>query len=285
MRPTLRNLNYLIALQKHQHFSKAAKECCVSPSTFSAGISKLEKGLGNKLVERSNRHVNFTSLGNHVVNQAKLIIDEVNTLSEIAKLDFFESEISIGIIPTISTYLLPNFLSRINKNYPNMKVAFRENTSGNLLQLLEESEIDFAIFAFPYDLPTTVEHKEVFCDPIFPIRHKKRNKYTLEDESLLLLDQGHCLRSQILNNNDILSRHIANFSCTSISTLVAMVDMDLGVSFLPKMAIDYGVINHYPNITADSEYSKVNRGIGVIYRKNSQSKKNILELAKLLKDS
>ena len=282
MTPTLKNLKYLIALKKTNHFSKAASECFVSPSTFSAGISKLEQDLQVLLVERDNKHVLFTPIGKRIVNQAISAIAEINILVETAKLDFFESEVTIGVIPTISTYILPNFLSNLDKHYPKLKASFQEDTSDNLLKQLENARIDFAIFAFPYDLPEFIEDCQVFRDSIYFIQHKNRDKQAIENGSLLMLEQGHCLRSHILQNNDISNRHISNFSCTSISTLVAMVDMDIGVSFLPKMAIDYGTLDNYPNIAIDTDSSKSKRDIGVIYRKNNPQKKNIKKLAQLL---
>ena len=282
MIPTIKNLQYLIALKKTNHFTKAASECFVSPSTFSAGISKLEQDLKILLVERDNKNVAFTPIGKRIVNQAMSVMTEMTTLVETAKLDFFESEVTIGIIPTISTYILPNFLSNLEKSYPKLKASFREDTSDNLLKQLEKANIDFAIFAFPYELPDYIEDFQVFRDSIYFIKHKNRNKKTIEDGSLLMLEQGHCLRSHILQTNEISNKHISNFSCTSISTLVAMVDMNIGVSFLPKMAIDYGTLDNYPNITLDKNSIKANRDIGVIYRKNNPQNENIKKLARLL---
>ena len=282
MTPTLKNLQYLIALKKTNHFSKAASECFVSPSTFSAGISKLEQDLEILLVERDNKNVAFTPIGKRIVNQAMSVMTEMTTLVETAKLDFFESEVTIGVIPTISTYILPNFLSNLEKSHPKLKASFREDTSDNLLKQLEKATIDFAIFAFPYELPNYIEDFQVFRDSIYFIKHKNRNKKIIEDGSLLMLEQGHCLRSHILQTNEISNKHISNFSCTSISTLVAMVDMNIGVSFLPKMAIDYGTLDNYPNITLDKNSIKANRDIGVIYRKNNPQNENIKKLAQLL---
>ena len=282
MTPTLKNLQYLIALKKTNHFSKAASECFVSPSTFSAGISKLEQDLEILLVERDNKNVAFTPIGKRIVNQAMSVMTEMTTLVETAKLDFFESEVTIGVIPTISTYILPNFLSNLEKSHPKLKASFREDTSDNLLKQLEKATIDFAIFAFPYELPDYIADFQVFRDSIYFIKHKNRNKKIIEDGSLLMLEQGHCLRSHILQSNEISNKHISNFSCTSISTLVAMVDMNIGVSFLPKMAIDYGTLDNYPNITLDKNSIKANRDIGVIYRKNNPQNENIKKLAQLL---
>ena len=110
MKPSLKNLQYLVALKNTNHFSKAANDCFVSASTFSAGISKLENDLGVLLVERDNKNVRFTPTGNRVAKQALLVMAEINILLSTAKLDFFDSEVTIGVIPTISTYILPNFL-------------------------------------------------------------------------------------------------------------------------------------------------------------------------------
>lgn len=282
MKPSLKNLQYLVALKNTNHFSKAANDCFVSASTFSAGISKLENDLGVLLVERDNKNVRFTPTGNRVAKQALLVMAEINVLLSTAKLDFFDSEVTIGVIPTISTYILPNFLSNLNKIYPKLKVSFKEDTSENLLKQIEQAKIDFAIFAFPYELPNFVESLQVFPDPIYFIQHKNRKSTLIGNGSLLMLEEGHCLRSHILQNHDISSHHISGFSCTSISTLVAMVDTDIGVSFLPKMAIDFGILKHYPNITIDMRTTKSKRDIGVIFRKNNQQEENIKKLSKLL---
>ena len=101
MTPSLKNLQYLIALRKTNHFSKAATECFVSPSTFSAGISKLERDLNVELVQRDNKHVLFTPIGKRIANQAISVMAEINILVGTAQLDFFESEVTIGVIPTV----------------------------------------------------------------------------------------------------------------------------------------------------------------------------------------
>jgi LysR family hydrogen peroxide-inducible transcriptional activator len=118
MTPSIKNLQYLVALKKTNHFSNAAKECFVSASTFSAGISKLENDLQVKLVERDNKNVRFTSAGNRITKQAMSVLAEMNVLVSTSNLDFFESEITIGVIPTISTYILPNFPIQFNPFSP-----------------------------------------------------------------------------------------------------------------------------------------------------------------------
>lgn len=282
MLPSLKNLQYLSALEKTMHFSRAAKLCYVSASTFSAGIAKLEQDLQVQLVERTNKTVVFTNLGKKIVKQANLIIESATGLVELSKLDFFESELTIGVIPTISTYLLPNYLKNLTTKYPKLKVSFVENTSDNLIQMLDRSTIDFAIFAFPFDVPSHIDSAQVFSDPLCYIKPVNQKDSTIGDGELLLLEQGHCLRSHILNSQSISSAQISDFSCTSISTLIAMVDMGIGVSFLPKMAVDSGVLSNYPNIIVETNNQHLAREVGVVYRKTNLQKTNIKTLAELL---
>lgn len=282
MLPSLKNLQYLSALEKTMHFSRAAKLCYVSASTFSAGIAKLEQDLQVQLVERTNKTVVFTNLGKKIVKQANLIIESATGLVELSKLDFFESELTIGVIPTISTYLLPNYLKNLTKKYPKLKVSFVENTSDNLIQMLDRSTIDFAIFAFPFDVPSYIDSAQVFSDPLYYIKPVNHKDSAIGDGELLLLEQGHCLRSHILNSQSISSAQISDFSCTSISTLIAMVDMGIGVSFLPKMAVDSGVLSNYPNIIVETNNQHLAREVGVVYRKTNLQKTNIKTLAELL---
>ena len=134
MLPSIKNLQYLIALRETLHFSKASEKCFVSQSTLSAGIAKLEQILQTTLVERNNKKVVFTSIGEKIVLQAMLVISNTKELTDMAKTDFLESEIVVGTIPTISAYILPNFLRNIEKIFPKLKISFAEDTSDNLLK-------------------------------------------------------------------------------------------------------------------------------------------------------
>jgi tRNA(Ile)-lysidine synthetase-like protein len=177
MTPSIKNLQYLVALKKTNHFSNAAKECFVSASTFSAGISKLENDLQVKLVERDNKNVRFTSAGNRVTQQAESVLAEMNVLVSTSKIDFFESEITIGVIPTISTYILPTFLSNITQFkrnllrvelIPKLKNSFEsmiKNISrsaahqAEALTLLHDlAEIDIARFNLIVDNKIQINH-------------------------------------------------------------------------------------------------------------------------------
>lgn len=280
--PSTKNLQYLVALKDTLHFSKAAEQCFVSQSTLSAGIAKLEQDLNAELVERDNKRVVFTPLGNKVVTQAQTTLVNLQDLVETASVGFLESEISVGAIPTIATYILPNFLAQVSAKFPKLKISFVEDTSDNLLARLANNQIDFAIFAFPYEVPDNIEKYELFNDTLHLVKHRQKTGDQIGQGELLLLEQGHCLRSHIMQGHDISKPQLSDFSCSSISTLIAMLDMQLGVSFLPKIALDFGVLSPYPNLLA-SDDNRACRSVGVIYKKHNPHREAIQQLADILK--
>lgn len=280
--PSTKNLQYLVALKDTLHFSKAAEQCFVSQSTLSAGIAKLEQDLNAELVERDNKRVVFTPLGNKVVAQAQTTLVNLQDLVETASVGFLESEISVGAIPTIATYILPNFLAQVSAKFPKLKISFVEDTSDNLLARLANNQIDFAIFAFPYEVPDNIEKYELFNDTLHLVKHRQKTGDQIGQGELLLLEQGHCLRSHIMQGHDISKPQLSDFSCSSISTLIAMLDMQLGVSFLPKIALDFGVLSPYPNLLA-SDDNRACRSVGVIYKKHNPHREAIQQLADILK--
>ncbi|SMN17317.1 Hydrogen peroxide-inducible genes activator [uncultured Candidatus Thioglobus sp.] len=270
--PSIKNLHYLLALKQHLHFSKAANACFVSQSTLSAGISKLEQDLNIKLVERNNKSVLFTPLGEKVTQYADKVIASMHDLVTICNTNFFESTITVGVIPTISAYLLPNFVAKIKTKYPKLKLVIIEDTSQNLLLKVEQLKLDFAIFAFPFEEKTNIIQTPIFKDDLVLVKHKNT-----QNNDLLLLEQGHCLRSHILDNID--KTKVSQYTCASLETLVMMVDMEIGVSFLPKIAIDSGILDKYPALTIDKNQPKISRRIGIIHRKDNPNQDNILALS------
>ncbi|MBA5249531.1 MAG: LysR family transcriptional regulator, partial [Gammaproteobacteria bacterium] len=247
----------------------------VSQSTLSAGISKLEQDLNIQLVERTNKSVLLTPLGERIAIQTEKVMLSIQDLTAIANTKFFESTITIGAIPTISTYLLPKFIAQIKEKHPKLKLVITEDTSQNLLLKVEQLKIDFAIFAFPFEERTNIIQKTVFQDDLILVKHKNTH-----NNALLLLEQGHCLRSHILDN--INTPKISQYTCTSLETLVMMVNMEIGVSFLPKIAIDNGILEKYPALRIDKNQTNISRDIGIIYRKNNPNQKDILALSLFL---
>ncbi len=283
MTPSIKNLKYLLALKQHLHFSKAAEACFVSQSTLSTGINKLEESLDAKLVERTNKSVLFTRLGREIAKKAEDVIFTMQDLVKITQSDFFNSSIKIGVIPTISAYLLPNFLFKLKQKYPKLSPIIIEGTSENIMERVEKMQLDFAIFAFPFEESEMIVRQSIFTDELLLVKYKGYQYKNTDDSSLLLLEQGHCLRKHILSNIQIHKNHISEFSFLNLETLVAMIDMEFGVSFLPKMAIDNGILGKYPNLIVDKNQKRIFRSIGIIYHKNNPNQDNILTLSSFLK--
>jgi len=283
MLPSIKNLEYLVAVNKHLNFSRAAEECFVSQSTLSAGIAKLEDMLRLKIIERDNKSVIFTQQGLKVLDYAKEIIKLSKDLVDVAQLDFFKGEVKIGVIPTISPYLLPKFLSRVKDVYPELKVSFTEEKSETLVDKIDGMELDLAIFAFPYDVPKHIDSEVVFREKLKFVYHSDNQLDNLDEKYLILLEQGHCLREQIISSCGITEDQISNYSCSSLPTLIAMINMNMGVSLLPQMAINSNILGPYPNILVDSnQLSGAYRDIGIIYRKSNPQSPSLLELSKLI---
>ncbi len=274
--PSIQNLKYLLALKQQLHFSKAAAVCFVSQSTLSAGISKLEQDLNVQLVERTNKSVLFTPLGEKVVKCAEKVLFSMQDLVAIANQNFLESIIKIGVIPTISAYLLPKFIAKVKEKYPKLKLVIIEDTSPNLLLKIEQLKLDFAIFAFPFAEKENIVQVVSFIDDLVLVKHKNT-----QNNELLLLEQGHCLREHILDN--INKAKLSQHTCTSLETLVTMINMEIGVSFLPKIAIDSGILDKYPTLSIDKNQIKLSRDIGIVYRKNNPNQDDILALSLFLK--
>ena len=279
---TLKNLQYLKILYKTPHFTQAAQKAFVSVSTLSTGISNLEASLGQQLIQRNNKSVVFTSLGNQIALQASKIIEETEVLKQMAYQDFFKSNVTIGIIPTISAYILPKFLTSITHTYPELAVQYKEYTSNKLIEEIYEGKVDFAIFAFPYEVPTYITKQILFTENIYFIRHTERKSQKFIEHSVLLPEEGHCLRDHILMNNAIDKEYISTSSFTTLHSVMPIVNLNRGVSFIPQMAIDAGILDDYPNIYVDPIYKKSSRKIGIIYRKNNPLSDNLLQLAQLI---
>jgi len=279
--PSLRKLQYLVKLHELNHFGKAAEACFVSQSTLSAGISDLETKLDRMLVERDRHKMVFTPMGLELVNQAKKILIAATQFVETAEKSghFFESKLRLGIIPTIAPYVLPAYLEKLTYVFPNLSVLVREDLTDALLARLREGELDILIIALPY--PTeSIETLSLFTDPLRLVHHPKSrfinkqvltSKYKLPDSSMLLLEDGHCLREHTLDTCRLSSTsQINSFSSNSLESIVQMVRYDMGVSYIPDMAIRSGILEGTDITVDDGPLSQgVEREIGLVWRETS----------------
>jgi len=276
--PTLKQLRYFVALEKHQHFGNAAKACFVSQSAFSVAIKELESQLGAQLVDRTNKSVTITRAGREVASHARLCLRDIEYLSEIARSNQkpLTGRLNLGVIPTIAPFVLPSLLPALRRDYPDLKLYLREDTTRNLHKFLLEGELDIILLALPFKL-SHVEIMPLFKDRFYMACRKHSElidpeNYSLNDlpkESIILLEDGHCLRDHALSackirNQDAVSR----FAASSLLTLVSMVDSDIGITYLTEISRNSSLLQN-TEIETYPLSEKSYREIGLAWRKGS----------------
>jgi LysR family hydrogen peroxide-inducible transcriptional activator len=249
--PTVKQLQYLVALRRYGHFGKAADACFVTQSTLSAGLRELETLLGLTLVERTRRVVRFTTLGEKIADKAITVLRETEELAEMARAQGrpLHGELRMGVIPTIAPFLLPTMLPRLREQWPQLKLYLREETSNAACEALHRGQLDCVLLALPFACGE-VDSTPLFDDPLFIAYPQGEAPGTasiaaadIDENRLLLLEDGHCLKDHALSacNRPELRAHAAMMG-TSLHTLVQMVDNGLGLTFVPGMAIEAGIL-------------------------------------------
>jgi LysR family transcriptional regulator, hydrogen peroxide-inducible genes activator len=246
--PTLRQLRYLVAVAEHRHFGRAADDCLVTQSTLSAGLRELEDLLGATLVDRSKRQVALTPCGEEIVGRAQALLRSADQLVDAAHAGSrpLTGLLRLGVIPTIGPYLLPPALPAVRAAYPELRLYLREERTAPLLDLLERGRLDAGVIALPY-ATGGLETMLLGDDPLFlacPLGHRLAEAGAVHDrelahEPLLLLEDGHCLRDQVLTACRLLpGRTSDDLQATSLGTLVQMVASGLGLTLLPGLALE-----------------------------------------------
>ncbi len=289
--PTVRQLQYFTALAELGHFGRAADQCFVSQSAFSTAIQDLESLLEVQLVDRTNRRVAITATGREIAVQARLCLQDIGTLVETARSAGkpLHGTLRLGIIPTIAPFLLPRVVPAIREAFPELRLLLTEDITTALRTQLTDGLLDAAILALPFDLPG-LEHQRLFRDR-FMLAARKRSKLVdpknfrinrLNESSILLLRDGHCMREHALEACRIRdSRALTGFSASSLLTLIEMVDADLGLTFLPEMAIDSALLEHTQielHPLKDNQY----RDVGIAWRRGSARAKEFETLGKFV---
>ncbi len=287
--PTLKQLQYLIALADHGSFSEAANASNVTQSTLSAGIATLEDCLGQTLVDRSQRQITFTPLGLEIMDKARMILSDAASLVARARsLDEpLTGPLRLGIIPTIAPYLLPRILPGLRAQFPKLELQLREDLSHRLVEAVRLGQLDLILLAFPFDTPgmdqiTIYEEPFVLACPKGAwAGHNPARITDLENHTLLLLEEGHCLRDHALAACNLQPRRERQtFSATSLSTLIQMVGHGYGITLLPEMAA-----NSVPDTMEMIPFSKPApmRQIGLAWRKNGLKIKDFQILSETIK--
>jgi LysR family hydrogen peroxide-inducible transcriptional activator len=249
--PTLKQLQYLIALAEQLNFTRAAQSCFVTQSTLSAGLKELEATLGTQLVERDRQSVVMTPTGLDVTQRARSIVAATQDLVERAAQtpQAMCGQLRLGVIPTIAPFLLAQSLPLLRRRYPQLRLALREDLTAHLLTRLENGQIDFALIALPY-ATGNLAVETLFDEALWVVG--RRDDPLLAPatvsatpalaERLLLLEEGHCLRDHALYAcGQALAHSALGIEATSLLTLVQMVESGFGIGLVPAMAVNSGL--------------------------------------------
>lgn len=247
----IQQLKYVLAVDAQRHFAKAAQKCFVTQPTLSMMIRSLEDELGIKIFDRSRQPVVPTEAGEVVIAQAKIILREAGRMKEIIHelKGEIKGELKLGIIPTVAPYLLPLFLNSFLKKYPRLKIKISEFTTQQIIEKLRHHYLDAGILATPLNNETLNEqplYYEQFV--VYASSNEKlmKKKYLIpgdiDTNHLWLLEEGHCLRTQILNLCELRKKGLETsnleYEAGSIETLKKMVDMNNGITILPELALN-----------------------------------------------
>lgn len=292
---TITQLEYIIAVKNYKSFSVAANHCFVTQPTLSMQIQKLEEELGVVIFDRSRNPISSTDIGEQLIRQAKIILEERDRFQNIIenlKCEF-SGILRIGIIPTIAPFLLPLFLQSFLDKYPKVELIFDELTTSEIVSGIHKSTLDFGILALPINDSGIVE-ESLYYEPFvafIPEKHKlfAKEKISVDDiyvNDLLLLKEGHCLREQTLkvcrtsekewrdDHNKIL------FEFGSLDTLINLVQQNFGVTLLPYLSVRFMKDDSQLNLVREFNPPIPKREIGLVYGKTFIKKHLIQALKK-----
>jgi LysR family hydrogen peroxide-inducible transcriptional activator len=291
--PTIRQLRYFIALSETEHFGRAAERCFVSQSAFSNAIKELEATLDAELVDRTNRSVTITATGREVAVQAKLVLQDLDSLVESARgrNEPLTGNLRLGVIPTIAPFMLPDALPKLRAEYPDLRLLLTEDQTQRIYKRLMDGALDVLLLALPWPMQG-VEELPLFRDPFCLACHEDTDRVDpenyrfnrLDSDSILLLEDGHCLREHALAACRIKNtQKVRQFAASSLLTLVEMVDADLGITFLPEMARGSSLLGN-TNVTLHSMSEQSYRTIGLVWRKGSRRAEEFRLLGEFLRE-
>ncbi len=289
--PTIKQLRYFVALTETEHFGRAAEACFVSQSAFSNAIQELESLLEVQLVDRTNRSVTITAMGQQLATQARLCLRDVESLVEMARgqREPLTGELHLGVIPTIAPFLLPAALPKLRHKYPKLELYLHEDQSQRIYERLMDGELDVLLLALPYDM-RGVDIMPLFKDR-FALAYRHGTKRVdpdnyrfsrLDADSILLLEDGHCLRDHALAACKIRNtQKVRRIGASSILTLVEMVDADLGITFLPELARNSLILKNTRVRMKPLEENSY-RTIGLAWRKGTDREEEFRMLGEFL---
>lgn len=252
----LQQLEYIIAVDTYRHFARAAEACRVTQPTLSMMIHKLEESLEIKIFDRSRQPVVPTELGERLIAQARAVLQEVSRMEEMVEesKNRVTGELKVGILPTIAPYLLPLFLQEFQQKYPSIRLKLAEYLTSTLIEKLQRGELDAGILVLPeqnaqlFDYPLYQEPFVVYTPKTFDKEYLLAED--LDAQELLLLEEGHCFRSQIMQFCELRKKHEnrVEYTSGSLETLRYLAEKQLGITILPALAMEHFTDDQMRNI-------------------------------------
>lgn len=292
----IRDLGYLVAVGEHRHFGRAAEACFVSQPTLSTQIKKLEAELGVQLVERSPGHVMLTDAGEQVVERAKVVLRETDSIRDIARhaTDPESGSVRIGLFPTLAPYLLPHVVGAIHERFANLELLLVEEKTEEVIEQLRDGRLDAGLLALPVHEPAF--HEEPLFNEDFvlaiPAGHPLGETgdpvavSALAGENILLLEEGHCLRDQALSVCRLAGAHErGGFRATSLETLRQMVAAGVGITLLPRLSVSPPVPRSKDIDLVEFAGEAPTRRIAMFWRPTSTYADVLASIAGLIRDN
>ncbi|MCG8429060.1 MAG: LysR substrate-binding domain-containing protein [Chromatiales bacterium] len=290
---SLKQINYILAVEKTLHFKKAAELCSVSQSALSTAVTEMEKQLGFQVFERDNKKVLITALGRQCLDKARQIkiqVEDLQALGQTTKAPL-SYPMSLGIIPTIGPYLLPKTLPEVRQQYPNFQLHIIEEQSHVLVEMVKNGDLDTAVLALPYDIEGLLAF-EFWDEDFYWIAHRDENhaiqqeitSEELKESHLMLLKEGHCLKDHALAACKLRSSETDNsLASTSLNTLIQMVSGRMGTTLVPAMALDQLLAGNTELKAAHLNEPGPHRRIAFITRPNYTNLNQVELLMKLFR--
>lgn len=293
----IQQLEYLIAVNKYKHFGKAAQACFITQPTLSAMIQKFEDELDVKIFDRTTHPIRTTDIGVQIIEEAKTVIDAVNELKNKASLlnNVLAGKLNLGIIPTVSSFILPSEIFDFLKENPKIELNVKEMTTDNIIKSLKSGELDAGIISTPYDAASEFYQDFLFNEELMIYSSdidSKKDSFVIPEEidtnKVWLLEEGNCLKTQFenicnLKENSLKPKNL-EFLASNINTLIQMVDKVGGITILPELAV--------PQLS-EIQKNKISRfrkpfpfrEISLIYYKPTYKQKILSEMAASIKNS
>ncbi len=243
----IQQFQYVLALAEERHFERAADKCFISQSTLSTMISRLEEELGIQIFDRRKKPLEITTEGAYIIEQLKKVNKEIDSLYELTHLlkGEVKGKLTIAVIPTVAPFLLPLFLHHFAATFPNLTIEVRELTTAEILRLIKSRDLDIGIVSIPLKDPEIVEH-HLYNEPFVYYDADRKNKKNITIQqldlgNLCLLEEGHCIRNQILELCDLFDQQLHtklnfHYKAGSIDSLLRFVKTNKASTLLPYLA-------------------------------------------------